>query len=102
MLLSRIIITLADKSIPIIQSTSREISFENLVHQGLLDLPKDPEQWMNIIAHHQGNSATALMTLIYYHFHGTREYEIIYIRIKINNFFLTLLYYEISYLIEPI
>lgn len=86
---------------PIIQSTSREISFENLVHQGLLDLPKDPEQWMNIIAH-QGNSATALMTLIYYHFHGTREYEIIYIRIKINNFFLTLLYYEISYLIEPI
>lgn len=77
MLLSRIIITLADKSMPIIQSTSREISFENLVHQGLLDLPKNPEQWMSIIAHHQGNSATALMTLIYYHFHGTRETDMI-------------------------
>ncbi|XP_031775877.1 uncharacterized protein LOC100870805 isoform X2 [Apis florea] len=77
MLLSRIIITLADKSMPIIRSTSREISFENLVHQGLLDLPKDPEQWMNIIAHYQGNSATALMTLIYYHFHGTRETDMI-------------------------
>lgn len=41
-----------------------------------MDLPKDTEQWENIIAHDRGNRAIALMTLVYYHFHGTREYEI--------------------------
>lgn len=76
MLLSRIVTTLAEKSMPICRSTSEEISFENLIHRGLLDLPKDSEQWENVIAHDRENRAVALTTLIYYHFHGTKEYEI--------------------------
>ncbi|XP_017766550.1 PREDICTED: uncharacterized protein LOC108555429 [Eufriesea mexicana] len=76
-LLSRIIATLADKSMPIGQSSNREASFENLIHRGLLNLPKDPERWRNVVARDQGNSSTAFMTLTYYHFHGTRETDLI-------------------------
>ena len=81
MLLSRIVTTLAEKSMPICRSTNQEVSFENLIHRGLLDLPKDSEQWENVIAYDRGNRAVPLMTVIYYHFHGTKEYEI-----KINSY----------------
>ena len=74
LLLSRIVTTLAEKSMPICRSTNQEVSFENLIYRGLLDLPKDSEQWENVIAHDRKNRAVALMTLIYYHFHGTKEY----------------------------
>ncbi|XP_043506325.1 uncharacterized protein LOC122526827 [Frieseomelitta varia] len=76
-LLSRIVTTLAEKSMPICRSTNQEISFENLIHRGLLDLPKDSEQWENVIVHDGENRAVALMTLIYYHFHGTKEADMI-------------------------
>ncbi|CAL7947687.1 unnamed protein product [Xylocopa violacea] len=77
MLLSRIITTLADKSMPISQSACQGTGFEDSMHRGLLDLPKDPEQWGHIIARHKGNCAIALMTLIYYHYHGTQETDMI-------------------------
>ncbi|KAK1134043.1 hypothetical protein K0M31_011828 [Melipona bicolor] len=76
-LLSRIVTTLAEKSMPICRSTNQELSFENLMHRGLLDLPKDSEEWENVIAHDRENRAVALMTLIYYHFHGTKETDMI-------------------------
>lgn len=60
---------------PVGYCPKEQTSFESLMHRGLLDLPRDPEQWFNVVAHREGNSATALMTLIYYHFLGTREYE---------------------------
>ncbi|CAK9812508.1 hypothetical protein ANTQUA_LOCUS7294 [Anthophora quadrimaculata] len=76
-LLSRIITTLSDKSTSIGQWPEGETGFESLIHRGLLDLPRDPQQWRDIIAHRQGNSPVALMTLIYYHYHGTRENDMI-------------------------
>jgi len=51
-------------------------TFANTLRQGLLQLPKDPKRWNNAVAHH-GEDGTALTLLLYYHFHGTREYEII-------------------------
>ncbi|XP_050471904.1 uncharacterized protein LOC126864517 isoform X7 [Bombus huntii] len=83
LLLSRIVANLADKSMPIYQPINREISFEYLIHRGLVDLPKDTEQWENIMAHDRGNRAIALMTLVYYHFHGTRETYMICLKLLI-------------------
>ncbi|XP_043258566.1 uncharacterized protein LOC122400896 [Colletes gigas] len=71
-LLSRIITTLGDKSLSIGQWPGGTTGFENLMHRGLLDLPRDSQRWDNVVAH-RGNSAIALMVLIYYHYHGTRE-----------------------------
>ncbi|XP_048260335.1 uncharacterized protein LOC100644512 isoform X6 [Bombus terrestris] len=83
LLLSRIVANLADKSMPIYRPINRETSFEYLIHRGLVDLPKDTEQWENIIAHDRGNRAIALMTLVYYHFHGTRETYMICLKLLI-------------------
>nr|XP_034188538.1 uncharacterized protein LOC117608086 isoform X2 [Osmia lignaria] len=77
LLLARIITNLADKSLSISQWPEGATAFETLMHRGLLDLPRDPQQWKNIIAEDQGGSAIALMMLIYYHFHGTRENDMI-------------------------
>nr|XP_012147439.1 PREDICTED: uncharacterized protein LOC100878394 [Megachile rotundata] len=76
-LLSRIITTLASKSLSISQWPEGATGYETMMHRGLLDLPRDPEQWKNVIARHQDGSAVALMMLIYYHFHGTREIDMI-------------------------
>ncbi|KOC70879.1 hypothetical protein WH47_02145 [Habropoda laboriosa] len=76
-LLSRIITTLSDKSTSIGQWPEGETSFESLIHRGLLDLPRDPQLWRDVIARRPGNSPVALMTLIYYHYHGTRENDMI-------------------------
>ncbi|XP_060812940.1 uncharacterized protein LOC132905554 isoform X4 [Bombus pascuorum] len=83
LLLSRIIANLADKSMPVYRPINREISFEYLIHRGLVDLPKDTKQWENIIAHDRENRAIALMTLVYYHFHGTRETYMICLKLLI-------------------
>ncbi|XP_076233534.1 uncharacterized protein LOC143178638 [Calliopsis andreniformis] len=76
MLLSRIVTTLADKSLPIGQWPDGATGFENSMHRGLLDLPRDIQQWNSVIAG-ESNSSIALMTLIYYHYHGTRENDMI-------------------------
>jgi len=53
------------------------ILFANNLHQGFLELSKDPNQWNNVIAR-DGKDGTSLMILLYYHFHGTEEYEAIH------------------------
>ncbi|KZC13251.1 hypothetical protein WN55_05557 [Dufourea novaeangliae] len=78
-LLSRVITTLADKSMSIGQWLDGSAAFESLMHRGLLDLPRDPQRWSDVLAH-RGNSSLALMMLIYYHFHGTRENDMICLR----------------------
>jgi hypothetical protein len=52
-------------------------TFANTLRQGLLQLPKDSKRWNDAVAH-RGEDGTALMVLLYYHFQGTREYEITY------------------------
>lgn len=47
--------------------------FANILHLGLLDLPKDSTKWSDAIANRKNGSA--LIILLYYHFLGTREYE---------------------------
>ncbi|XP_076654505.1 uncharacterized protein LOC143359955 [Halictus rubicundus] len=78
-LLSRVTATLASKSLSIGQWPDSASAFNNLMHRGLLDLPKDRRRWNDVLAHRE-NSATALMTLIYYHFHGTGEHDMICLR----------------------
>ncbi|XP_078045422.1 uncharacterized protein LOC144474451 [Augochlora pura] len=86
-LLSRVIGDLSSKSMSIGQRPNDLSAFEDLMYRGLLDLPTDRRRWDDVLAH-QGNSATALMTLIYYHFCGTREHDMICLRsliVRITN-----------------
>ncbi|XP_076160439.1 uncharacterized protein LOC143143261 [Ptiloglossa arizonensis] len=78
-LLSRIVTTLGDKSLSIGRWPGGATGFENLMHHGLLDLPRDSRLWHGIVAH-RGDSAVALMVLMYYHYHGTRESDTIRLR----------------------
>ncbi|XP_053987098.1 uncharacterized protein LOC128880739 [Hylaeus volcanicus] len=82
-LLSRIVTTLSDKSLSINQWPEGATGFENLMHRGLLDLPRDSQQWNDVVAR-RGNSAIALMMLTYYHYHGTRESDMICLRALIT------------------
>ncbi|XP_032679697.1 uncharacterized protein LOC116848060 [Odontomachus brunneus] len=51
--------------------------FRNVLYVGLLELPKDSaDQWNNVIAR-RGKAETALAILLYYHYHGTQENDIV-------------------------
>nr|XP_033321827.1 uncharacterized protein LOC117217980 [Megalopta genalis] len=78
-LLSRVVTVLASKSMPIGRWPSDVSAFENLMHRGLLDLPNDQRRWNDVLARWE-SSATALTTLIYYHFRATREHDTICLR----------------------
>lgn len=71
-LLSRILCVLGKTAF-----SENTTSFANNLRQGFLELPKDSRQWNNVIAR-DGKSGTSLMILLYYHFHGTEEYEAIH------------------------
>ncbi|XP_076674156.1 uncharacterized protein LOC143372115 [Andrena cerasifolii] len=75
-LLSRIITTLAEESLSIGHWPNGVTAFENLMHRGLLDLPRDVQQWSDVMSS-EGNSSIALMVLIYYHFHATKETDML-------------------------
>ncbi|XP_024873693.1 uncharacterized protein LOC112455767 [Temnothorax curvispinosus] len=49
--------------------------FANILHLGLLQLPKDSTKWDDAIAHKK--DGTALIILLYYHFLGTQENDVI-------------------------
>jgi len=44
-----------------------------MLHQGLVELPKDSTKWDDAIAYK--NTGSVLIIVLYYHFLGTREYE---------------------------
>jgi len=68
MLLSRILSIFGETAFSI--DTEK---FANMLHQGLVELPKDSTEWNDAIAYK--NTGSVLIILLYYHFLGTREYE---------------------------
>nr|XP_012225273.1 PREDICTED: uncharacterized protein LOC105673887 [Linepithema humile] len=77
--LRRSICTLLSRILSVLGKTAfseSTISFANNLCQGFLELPKDSKQWKIVIARN-GKDGTSLMILLYYHFHGTQENDMV-------------------------
>ncbi|XP_047348106.1 uncharacterized protein LOC124948477 [Vespa velutina] len=75
-LLTRTLITLAKYSLSIDKLPEGVNVFSSRMFDGFLSLPNDLEQWTDIIAISDDRN-TALMISLYYHYHATRELDMI-------------------------
>ncbi|KAI4497140.1 hypothetical protein M0802_007624 [Mischocyttarus mexicanus] len=75
-LLTRTLITLAENSLSIDKLPEGVNVFSSRMFDGLVSLPNDVEQWTDIIAISDYRN-TALMISFYYHYHATRELDMI-------------------------
>ncbi|XP_015172672.1 PREDICTED: uncharacterized protein LOC107064487 [Polistes dominula] len=75
-LLTRTLITLAENSLSIDKLPEGVNVFSNKIFDGLVSLPNDLEQWTDIVAISDDRN-TALMISFYYHYHATRELDMI-------------------------
>ncbi|XP_025992677.2 uncharacterized protein LOC105196260 isoform X2 [Solenopsis invicta] len=69
LLLSRILSILSKTAFP-------DTKLANVLHQGLLELPKDPTKWKDDVASVK-RDGLALTIVLYYHFLGTQENDVI-------------------------
>lgn len=80
-LLSQILSVLSKRAF----SIRNKSVFANCLRKDFIDLTsKDStkERWNDVVASYSGNGGTALLILLYYHFQGTEEYEILFFYIK--------------------
>ncbi|KYM97223.1 hypothetical protein ALC62_12090 [Cyphomyrmex costatus] len=91
-LLSRILSILGETAFSIATT-----EFANMLNEGLVGLPKDSTQWNNAVARKRNGSV--LIILIYYHYLGTRENDVISLESLITRIMLLPKYIPISVLI---
>ncbi|XP_043489633.1 uncharacterized protein LOC122516128 [Polistes fuscatus] len=75
-LLTRTLITLAENSLSIDKLPEGVNVFSSKMFDGLVSLPNNVEQWTDIVAISDDRN-TALMISFYYHYHATRELDMI-------------------------